>query len=344
MTGDRPGTVKTVRQPLDYLNPAGEKPMSSVAMIDPKKIRASKDMLRGCNKQSEEYQEMLASVKSKGIQDSLSVRANPDGETFTIINGFQRLNCALDLGLPQVPVHILDIEESDILEGQIVANAQKIETKPVEYTKALLRLLALKPGLTMTELAQRLGKSLSWLTERFHLLKLTPRIQTLVNEAKIPLASAYALAKCPEEIQEQLLEEAQTTGTNDFVLKVATLLKNRKSAIQQGKAPGEQVFIASPKLQKVATIQEVLDGKSNVFEALAARVQPTDARSGFILGLQYAIHMDPLSVDAAKADYEARQKKIKDDAEKRKAEREAKKKAADAQAAPKEVNGIPVAA
>lgn len=313
-----------------------------VAMIDPKSIRVSKEMLRGCNKQSTEYQEMLQSVRSKGILDSLSVRANADGETYTIINGFQRLNCALDLALPEVPVHILDMEESDILEGQIVANAQKIETKPVEYTKALLRLLALKPGLTMTELAQRLGKSLSWLNERFHLMKLLPDIQSLVNEAKIPLASAYALAKCPPEIQTQLKDEAQTTPTGDFVMKVSTLLKNHKAAIQQGKAPGEQTFVASPKLQKVATLQEVLDGKHDAFGPLNARVQPSTTKDAFLLGIQFALHLDPISVDAAKADYEARQKKIKEDAEKRKQEREQKKKAADS--APKEVNGIPVAA
>lgn len=315
---------------------------NSVAMVDPKKIKASKDMLRGCNKQSEEYQGMLQSVKSKGIIDSLSVRANGD-DSYTIINGFQRLNCALDLGLSEVPVHIMDMEESEILEGQIVANAQKIETKPVEYTKALLRLLALKPAMTMTELAQRLGKSLSWLSERFHLMKLTAKIQALVNENKIGLASAYALAKCPEEMQEQLLDEAQTTPTQDFVLKVQTLLKNHKKAITEGKTPGQQEFVASPKLQKVNTLQEVMDGKFDAFGPLNARVQPTDAKSGFMLGIQFALHLDPISVENAKKDYEARQKKLKEDAEARKAERERLKREKEAAEQPKDINGIPIA-
>lgn len=311
-------------------------------MIDPKKVKANRDMLRGCNKQAEDYQELLQSIRSKGIIDSISVRDNGDG-WYTIVNGFQRLNCALDLNLPDIPAHILDIEESEILEGQIVANSQKIETKPVEYTKGLLRLLALRPAMSMMELAQRLGKSYTWLNDRMHLVKLIPDLQPLVNEGKIPLLSAYALAKCPEEMQAQLKEEAQTSSSQDFVIKVNTLLKNHKQAIREGKKPGEQVFVPTPKLQKVATLQGVFDGTINVFDALSAREQPTNARDGFLLGIKYAMSLDPISVDAAKADYESRQKKMADEAAARKKERDEAKAKKEVESAPKDINGIPIA-
>lgn len=301
--------------------------MASMKFLPPELIEVNKDMLRSCNKQSEEYQEMLQSIRSKGIIDSLAVKDRGDGK-YTIINGYQRLNCALDLGLATVPCNILDIAETDILEAQIVANAQKIETTPVEYTKALLKLLAAKPAMLLSELATRLGKSTSWLNERFSLIKLVPEAQLLVNEGKIVLTSAYALAKCPEDMQRQLMDMAQTAPTQEFVLHANNLLKAHKQAVRAGKPAGEAVFEPNPRLQKMKDLKEALDSKdAKLFNELNSRANVKTAQEGFMLCLSWVLHLDPISIDAAKADFDSRKKKMADEAAARKAEREAKKAA-----------------
>lgn len=291
-----------------------------------KAIRENKEMLRGCNKQSQDYQEVKQSITAKGLLTPISVRDLGDG-TFGLVDGLQRWNIAQDLGWEFIPAQVVTMADGEILEAQIVANAQRIETKPVEYTKALLRLLAMNPTLTMSELARRLGKSATWLTERFHLLKLSEQLQGLVNENKISLANGYALAKVPEEFQSQFLEGAMTLPTTEFVPGVQKFVKEHREALKQGRATNPDAFTAVPHLQKLADIKQELE-TGHIATVLTNQVQPKDIKSAFLLGVQWAVHMDPLSQQAAKELYEKR--KLEADADKKKrAEERAAKKAED---------------
>lgn len=294
-----------------------------------KSIRENKEMLRGCNKQSPEYQEVKASIQSKGLLTPISVRDLGDG-TFGLVDGLQRWNIFQDLGYELIPAQVVTMADAEILEAQIVANAQRIETKPVEYTKALLRLLAMNPTLTMSELARRLGKSPTWLSERFHLLKLNEQLQGLVNENKIPLANGYALAKVPEEFQSQFLEAAMTQPTTEFVPGVQKFVKEHREAQKQGRAANPDAFTAVPHLQKLADIKQELE-TGHIATVLVNNVQPKDTKEAFLLGVKWAVHMDPLSVEAAKETYEKRKVEA-EAAKKARAEERAAKKAADEKA------------
>lgn len=288
-----------------------------------KAIRENKDMLRGCNKQGEEYQGVLASVKQKGLLTPISVRDLGDG-TFGLIDGLQRWNIAQDLGWEFIPAMIVSMADAEVLEAQIVANAQRVETKPVEYTKALLKLLAMNPTLTMNDLARRLGKSLSWLNERFHLLKLNKDLQDLVNDGKIVLANAYALSKVPTDFQEQFKEQALTQPTTEFVPAVQKFVREHREAARQGRATNPDQFVATPHLQKLKDITAELE-TGNIASVLIARVQPTSVKDAFLLGVQWAAHMDPLSQEASKIVYDKRKEEA-EKAKKARADERAKKK------------------
>lgn len=301
-----------------------------MACVPTSAIRENKDMLRGCNKQSEGFSELRASIKAKGILNSITVRDLGDG-TYGLIDGLQRWQACLDLAVPEIPANIITIADAEILEAQIVANVQKIETKPVEYTKALLKLLSMNPAMTMGDLARRLGKSLSWLSDRFHLLKLSDAIQALVNEDKIVLANAYALAKIPPEFQEQFLDAAQTQPTTEFVPSVQKFVKEHKDAARQGRPVNADAFSAVPHFQKMADVKAELDA-GKVAEALVSTYGITTAVEGFKMGLQWALHLDPSSIEAARKKFEAKKAEM-DAAKKKRAEERAAKKAAEATAA-----------
>lgn len=293
-----------------------------------KSIRENKEMLRGCNKQSAEYQEVRASIVSKGLLTPISVRDLGDG-TYGLVDGLQRWNIAQDLGWELIPANIVSLADAEVLEAQIVANAQRIETKPVEYTKALLKLLAMNPTLTMGELARRLGKSASWLSERFHLLKLSEKVQELVNEGKIVLANAFALSKVEPEFHDQFLEGAMTKPTTEFVPAVQKFVKEHREAVKQGRSANPDAFTAVPHLQKLADIKAELEtGEKG--SILVSRVQPANLLEAFKLGVQWASHMDPLSVEAAKEQYNKRKQEA-EEAKKRRAEEREKKKQEEAQ-------------
>lgn len=303
---------------------------STLKDVPVKAIRENKDMLRGCNKQSPEYQEVKASIKSKGLLTPISVRDLGDG-TYGLVDGLQRWNIAQDLGWDLIPAQVVSMADAEVLEAQIVANAQRIETKPVEYTKALLKLLAMNPTLTMSELARRLGKTPSWLSERFHLLKLSESLQNLVNEGKIVLANGFALAKVPEEFQSQFVELAMTRPTTEFVPAVQKFVKEHREAIRQGRSTNPDAFTAVPHLQKLADLKTEIETGS-VATTLINHSQPKDLKEAFLLGVKWAVHMDPLSVEAAKVQYEKRKAEA-DEAKKQRAAERAAKKAEEAKAA-----------
>ncbi len=299
--------------------------MPRLATIPTGSIRESKEMLRGVNKESEKYKEIVQSVRSMGILNAFSVRDLGDG-TYGLVDGNHRWCAAQDLALPEVPVQILDIAEGQVLEAQIVANAQVIETKAMEYTKALIQVLRMNPTLTMNDLARRLGKSYSWLSERFHLLNLQDSIQTLVNDGTIGLANAYALAKVPVEHQEQFLVNAQSQPSQEFVPAVQAFVKNLKAQIREGKGNDPVQFINVPRQQKLADIVAELENPK-IATVLIANAGATTAAEGFALALKWASKSDPLSIDAAKKKWEQEQADNEALKEKRKKERDEKKKA-----------------
>lgn len=302
---------------------------SSLRDVPVKSIRENKDMLRGCNKQSPDYQEVKASIESKGLLTPISVRDLGDG-TFGLVDGLQRWNIAQDLGWELIPAQVVSMADAEVLEAQIVANAQRIETKPVEYTKALLKLLVMNPTLTMSELARRLGKTPSWLSERFHLLKLSDPLQNLVNEGKIVLANAFALAKVPEDFQSQFVELAMTRPTTEFVPAVQKFVKEHREAVRQGRPANADAFTAVPHLQKLADIKTELEN-GHIATTLINHSQPKDLKDAFLLGVKWAVHMDPLSVEAAKQQYNKRKTEA-EEAKKKRAEERAAKKQSEAKA------------
>ena len=299
--------------------------MSNMKTIPVSSIRQSKEMLRGVNKEKDKYKELVQSVRSAGILNPITVRDIGDG-TYGIVNGFQRWNAAQDVGLTEIDVKVLDIAEADVLEAQIISNAQVIETTPVEYTKALIQMLRMNPTMTMGDLARRLGKSTTWLSDRFHLMSLKDEAQTLVDSGAIGLANAYSLAKVPPEHQDQFLVAAQTQPSQEFVPTVQAFVKNLRTQIREGKANNPNVFIPRNKLQKLADITAELEAPK-VGPVLIANAGATTAQQGFELGLKWAIQADALSVDAAKKKWENDQKEHEELLAKRKKEREDKKKA-----------------
>jgi ParB family chromosome partitioning protein len=92
----------------------------------------------------------------------------------------------------------------------------KIETKPVEYSKAILKIIEGNPLLSREELATSLAKTSSWLSERLGLLKLTEEIGKLVDSGEIKLSNAYALAKLPPEEQSDFVDRALTMPPQQF--------------------------------------------------------------------------------------------------------------------------------
>lgn len=312
---------------------------SELLFVPVKDIRDNPVALRAVNRESEEYQGIVDSIRAKGVLNPINLRRKADKETgieyYELIDGLHRLSATRDAGLDTIPAQILTMADAEVLEAQIIGNAQRVETKPVEYSNQLRRILAIHPLMTEVELAVKLGKSSSWIQNRLGLTKISnPVLKELIDDGKIPLSNAYALARLPEGEQADYAERAQTEDPQVFTGAVNNRLKEIKEAKRQGREAAPAEFVATPHLQKISAIKEALDDSKIVADMLKA--VPVDTKEdAFRLALQWTLHLDPLSCEAGRAKWQAQQDE-KAEAAKRRAEERAAKKAEEAKAAAEE--------
>ena len=285
-----------------------------------KQIRENKDMLRGVNRSTAEYLELVDSVRKTGVLNPISVRPMTDATTgesyYALIDGLQRTSASRDAGLSEIPALITQMDDGTVLEAQIIGNIQRIETRPAEYSEQLKKILNMNPAMTLTELSGKLSKSTAWLSDRLSLLKLHRQIQPLVDEGRISLPNAYVLSKLDEEEQLQWVDRAMTTTPDQFVPAVHQRKKEMEKAKREGRDPAPTEFVATPYARKVKELNEEMTSFAAGQEAISRHGLSNPAET-WAFAIQWVMNMDPDSL--------ARRKKEDDD---RRASLEAKKTAA----------------
>ena len=112
--------------------------------------------------------ELIASVTEKGIIEPLVVRQR--GPRYQIIAGERRYHAAVQAGLHELPVVIRDVDDREMLELALVENIQRKDLTPFEESEAM-QSLAQRCGYTHEDLAKRLGKSRTTITEALSLTR-----------------------------------------------------------------------------------------------------------------------------------------------------------------------------
>lgn len=287
-------------------------------------IKENPVALREVNRQGEGYIELVDSVKAEGILNPVVVRPAVDDETgehyYSLVDGLHRYTAAKDAGLDEIPCHMMDMDDEKVLYNQIIANIQRIETRPVEYSHQLQRILSSDPTLTAATLASRLGKSQAWLNKRLGLLKLDEGVADLVDSGKINLSNAFALAKLPPEEQKDYSDRAMTLPPQEFTASVLERKRELDKARREGRKASDAEFTPVPKFQKMKAIREELENKSVGPQVINA-ADVSSVEDAFYLGLQWCIHMDPLSIEEAKQKDEERRQKQKEKREKARQDR-----------------------
>lgn len=298
-------------------------------------IRENPVALRSVEKEGEDYIRIRDSIAARGILNPINVlqKTDPDNNIyFVVVDGLHRYTSAVELGLESIPAHILDVDESEVTALQIIANSAKKETKPVEYTKALKLMLTANPTLTINELAEQVGNSASWVSQRLNLLKLDEKIQKLVDEGRVSVVNGLALAKLSKEEQGEFLDRAMTQNSSEFVPAVDERVKAIRTAAREGRKADDVGFVPSQFLRKVSEFKDELsNGRAGA--AICARSNLTTAAEGFKAGVEWALHIDPQGLDVQRAKYDALQAEKAAKKAAREAEKAAKKNAEAAETA-----------
>lgn len=186
--------------------------------------------------------ELADSIKQFGILQPLIVQKKKD--YYEIIAGERRWRAAKLAGLKEIPVLIKEFNEQEILEVSLIENIQREELNPIEEAMAFKRLLD-EFGLKQDELAERVSKSRTAVTNSMRLLKLTPKVQQMIIEDMISTGHARALLSIenPEEqylIAEKIFNEKLSVRETEKLVKS---LKTPKKESKKAETETQQAFI-----------------------------------------------------------------------------------------------------
>jgi ParB family chromosome partitioning protein len=126
--------------------------------------------------------ELIASIAEKGIIEPLVVRQR--GGRFQIIAGERRYQAAVQAGLRELPVVIREVDDTEVIELALIENIQRKDLTPFEEAEALHGLTD-RCGYTHEDLARRLGKSRTSVTESLSLISMPDEVRNLCRLADI---------------------------------------------------------------------------------------------------------------------------------------------------------------
>ncbi len=148
--------------------------------------------------------ELAASIREKGIIQPLVVRRLEDH--YQIIAGERRWRAAQKAGLKDVPVVIQDVSEDWAYEVALIENIQREDLNPIEEAEAYQRLIE-GFDLSQEEVAKRVGKDRSTVSNSLRLLRLPTKIREEVADGRLSMGHARALLALDSD--EDILEAAE---------------------------------------------------------------------------------------------------------------------------------------
>jgi ParB family chromosome partitioning protein len=126
--------------------------------------------------------ELVASITEKGILEPILVRRRQG--RFQIVAGERRYQAAVQAGLSEIPVIVRDMEDDEVTEIALIENLQRKDLTPFEEAEALAQ-LSDRAGLTHDQIAKRLGKSRTAVTETLTLNQMPEDVRNLCRLADI---------------------------------------------------------------------------------------------------------------------------------------------------------------
>lgn len=204
--------------------------------------------------------ELASSIKELGVLQPLLVRSSVGGR-FELIAGERRWRASKMAGLEQVPVMIVETDDSGSLERAIVENIHRSDLNPIEEGAAYKQLLE-EAGLTQEALGQRLGKNRVTITNALRLLDLPSPVQRLLIDRRLTAGHGRALVGLNgNPFQERLARRVADEGSS--VRETEDLVRRY----------GEMTGVGTETTNKKLPAAEVVEAQRSLQEHLGTRVR-----------------------------------------------------------------------
>ena len=183
--------------------------------------------------------ELAESIKQFGVLQPILVQDRKD--YYEIIAGERRWRAAMKAGLKEVPVIIKNLTEQEIMEISLIENLQREDLNPIEEALAYKRLLT-EFNLKQEEVAERVSKSRTAVTNSMRLLKLDPSIQKMLEDGELTTGHARALLAI-EDNDKQVAAAKKIVSDKLSVRDVEKLVKDFGKPAKEKKKSNDEMDV-----------------------------------------------------------------------------------------------------
>ena len=182
------------------------------------------------NFNEEELSQLTESVKQYGVLQPLLVKK--EGEKFRIIAGERRYRAAKEAGLKEIPVVVRDYTSQQAAEVSIIENVQRADLNPMEEAMAYQMLID-DYGLKQEEIAGKVSKNRTTITNALRLLKLSEKVRLMVAQGSLSAGHARTLVPVEDE-------ETQYALAKEVVEKQLSVRETERLVKQAGRKKPER--------------------------------------------------------------------------------------------------------
>ena len=188
-------------EPIDY-NKIEEKiitetPKEEIVKVSLDELRSNPYQPRQVFDQTA-LEELATSIKEHGVFQPIIIKKSIKG--YEIIAGERRVKASKIAGLKEIPAIVREFSDTEMMEIALLENLQRENLNSIEEAAAYKQLIN-NLGLTQEQLAERLGKSRSHITNMLGLLSLPKQAQELISNKKLSMGHARVLSKLEDEEQ-----------------------------------------------------------------------------------------------------------------------------------------------
>jgi ParB family chromosome partitioning protein len=191
-----------------------------------------------------ELEELIASIKEYGVLQPLVVSDLGNGR-YELIAGERRLRASKIAGLKTVPVIMKSPKAQEKLEWALIENLHRENLNPVEEAKAY-RNLSEEFGFSQENIARKMGKSRSHISNTLRLLSLPEKVQMEISNKRIPPSSARLLVTMTPKEQELFLTKFLKGG-----MTVREVTREKKMKMSPAKSKDAKILAIEADLREI---------------------------------------------------------------------------------------------
>ncbi len=179
--------------------------------------------------------ELADTIAEHGIIQPVIVRREREKDHFILVAGERRLKAARMAGLKTIPAIIKEYDEARLMEITLIENLQREDLNPIEESHAYRRLIE-EFGLKQDELARRLGRSRSAITNSLRLLSLDNEVKGYIAEGKITVGQARPLLSLGAGVEQRSIAQ-KIVEQNLTARQVEEIVKGIKKSSKKKSTP-----------------------------------------------------------------------------------------------------------